>query len=189
MFLFVITPQTHSKIYAHELYNGCTFRWNYVIGGICNLKPSNEILDTNLSNIYNNALSHWNSNSTGTTNWIDTSFEISNVDFATPTSDNWLWGDSVLGMTFIQNQSDQWFVEPDGNLGSFTSGNITYAQIQINPDMLNYSNYTKNSTLRHEMGHVVGLGHTDGNTMSLMNPYMVTDILEDHDRTDLQNFY
>ncbi len=178
---------TQANIYAHEILPGHVFRWGYVTGGVCNLKPSDEILDSNLASFYTSALSHWNSNSAGVTSWVDTPFATSNVDFGTPI--NWAWGDTVYGQTFIRNSSGEWFVDTNGVNGNFTSGKITYAQVHIKSELAKSGSYHKNFILRHEMGHVVGLGHTDNITMSIMNEMRDTDILEDHDRIDLQNFY
>lgn len=89
----------------------------------------------------------------------------------------------------MKNANGEWAVNPNGSTGTFTSGYIKYAQILCQPNITYGDNYSRDFVLRHEMGHVLGLGHTDSSTTSIMNTNGVTNSLSTHDTTDLANFY
>ena len=74
---------------------------------------------------------------------------------------------------------------------TFTYGYIHSAKIYLNVDYANISQNRRDNLLRHEFGHVLGLGHPSDITISIMRRYNNSSIInpQNHDRNDLLAFY
>lgn len=194
--LLNISPMTH----AHELEPGRSYRWGTtkVSSGVrrAYVECSDAYLNNSvLSPLYSSALSHWTNNSGGKAEFVNTSFSASNCDFVTPSQQYWPYQAGLEGIVYLQNSSGQWKIENYyGSNTGFNSGDIVFAVIWFNPSTSGYNtSFKRTALIRHEMGHVLGLGHTDNSsTASIMYQYLYEtkwDSVQDHDRADLASFY
>lgn len=73
----------------------------------------------------------------------------------------------TIAMTTYKNASGLWYVDPiTGNSGGFNSGTITYSAVYYK-DLSGYATNKQKYIMRHEIGHVLGMGHV-GSANSLM---------------------
>lgn len=182
-----------SNTYAHEILITPTswYRWAPRIKEIgyetCHLKTNSSYLyKSQYKNRYSSCLSAWNNNSSNRVYSVDTAFSTSNVDFKDNTWSS-AWGANTAGITFAYNSSGY-----DWLSGNFNSGGIYRAVIYLNPDLATVLSQTQiDYLLRHELGHVLGLGHPPDTTASIMHRYVNTTwtIPQSHDRSDLTSWY
>ena len=126
---------------------------------------------------------------------IDTAFGSSKVDFVTVSDVN-IWNQYFSNeqgaVACVRNSAGQYPIEnPYGPTG-FNSGTIVSAQILVNPSSAVYNTtFKQDYMLRHELGHVMGLGHTPLNVISIMNPSEnpTYNTVQTHDINDLNAFY
>ena len=186
------------SVNAHEITPG-PYRWGDTrySNGVrhCYLLTNADYLSSINSARYQSAISHWNSFSNNKVVMIDTAFGSSKVDFVTPNASIWeqYFDDATAAITCAKNEAGQYpFNNPYGSSG-FNSGIIVSAQILVNPSTVTYSTMFKQDYLiRHELGHVMGLGHPPTNVVSLMYPYINSapyNTVQTHDISDLNLFY
>lgn len=102
---------------------------------------------------------------------------------------------NIKAAAFLKNSNNNWLVNPDtGNPGTFTSGDISYSRIYIKPASLaGASTNELHYTFRHEIGHVLGMGHVINMSSynSLMYQYYVNNVYRVliHDIDVLEGFY
>ena len=170
----------------------------------CRVKTSDEKL-TSLNTFYTSAVSHWNTLDSQFGYYkdkvyiYDVPFTQSKLDFytATQTDMSWFYASTysdVKAATFFKNSSGNWLVNPNtGGNGTFTSGDVSYARIYIKPTALaGTTNNEKHYTFRHEIGHVLGMGHVAyGSQNSLMYSSFVTNYytVRQYDVNVLEGFY
>ena len=129
----------------------------------------------------------------------DVPFAQSKLDFytATQSSMNWFYANEfsdIKAATFFKNSNNNWLINPDtGGDGTFTSGDVSYARIYIKPtDLAGTTNKEKHYAFRHEIGHVLGMGHVAlGAQNSLMTPSYVNNCygVKIYDINVLEGFY
>ena len=122
----------------------------------------------------------------------------SNVDFATATEDAWIamvglaQAYSVRGMTQLRTTDGVSLHEIASDRAAIeaTSCQVDYAQIIISSifDFSGASDIKK--TIAHETGHVLGLGHATGSTVSIMRSGSVSYVTpQQHDKDDIAAKY
>ena len=181
-----------SSVNAHEIISGFPLRWYDVKtdnngDNYCDLKVNGDYLTSTWENRLNYTCSRWNSYSDGYVSVAQTSFSTSKVDYANHASWPSEWGSNTVAITL--HYDDQGRCLLDGYFSS--NGIVNYAQVYTNPiyDSV-LDDFMKTLVMGHEMGHVVGLGHPSSGTVSIMTQSQTSyDRPQDHDRTDLENFY
>ncbi len=184
---------------------------------------SGYTLNDELGARYYAALEEWNTSSGGKAYFNDVPISSSKCDLVVPYEtpsgvyedyeSYWYLGDNYLGGAFLKNSYGQWnknyqpgilgsngYVVENVYDGPFDSGLIVYAIIYFSPRMENYVASGQSTTnvidytLRHELGHVLGLGHPPNSEFKITIMYaafgdFLTKYVEDYDRAVLAQFY
>ena len=156
----------------------------------CRLKLNADNLTATVwSNVYSSSVNHWNtldqqfSYSQDKVYAYNVSFQNSKCDLYTASSTHFIYTNNEYiladAVTNYKNASGQWFKDPiTGEDGDFWSGTATYSRIYFKTPNESYSLYRRMFVMRHEIGHVLGMGHvaTNDNKISLMHPIWNPDI-------------
>ena len=203
---------------AHELSLTGQYRW-YLTNMSNGVKYANVTCNYDLLTIngqviigsqVDTARSYWNVYSANKAKFDYAVSGVAKCDFITTTQPAWnnlenVEG-NVLAITLLRNSSGQMNIAGSTyGVGGFNSGTAVYAAIWFNPGNVAiyspgypkaylYTNdyvFRQNYLIRHEMGHVLGLGHPPDTTVSLMHAHDDSpwNIPQDHDRNDLIAFY
>lgn len=170
---------------AHEVGSGRSYRWYNIQNLPVNADQASRISSSYIQDAFN----EWNTK-TGVTTFHWSSYSNSKVDFCTPDPYNeWEFGFWTQAQTVLRNSENRWSKEwGTVNIGGFTSGTAIYAAVFINMDLTN-NNSSKTYVTKHELGHVLGLGHAP-NTVSIMYPEDgVYTSVQQHDVNDIRNWY
>lgn len=160
------------------------------------------------TSIYNDSINHWNtldqqfSYSQDKVYAYSTSFDASKCDLYTAASSHYLNTNSIYALTYAEtnfkNANGEWFWNlSTGDTGTFYSGTATYARIYFKTPATSLSLNQRKWIMRHEIGHVLGLGHVNSmNKQSLMHPLWSSSSTNDsiykvtsHDISKLEGFY
>lgn len=194
-------------VFAHEIYHdsngsGVVLKWGNLQSGLPYLTVNGDYLSADYSSFFNSAVQAWPTASSRV-KATTASFSTSKVDMCTPTEEyweerfGWLYASSVCGITDIKDSAGTYIDSLSAAENS--SGTITYAQIYMNPDIdvFEKNDTFKEKTMVHELGHVLCLGHSDGDYYPLSDD--VDSIMkrgslgyktpQSHDITDLSNKY
>jgi len=156
---------------------------------------------------YSTAMGRWNTELPSLVYLHDNSYYSSTVDFCMPTVTWWEnelgyfmahYG-GVVGLTWIQDEAGTWIETTEQAVNS-TSKKIKYAQIYLTPISSLYNSLDgieKSIVIVHELGHVMCLGHSNGDyyptsSDSVMEKYLNTidsDSPTTHDVNDMNSKY
>lgn len=197
-------------------YDGDTrpirWAWTYINsnGDVrkCRVKLNADNLTTTVwTNVYNDSINHWNtldqqfSYSQDKVYAYSTSFANSKCDLYTAPSNHFIYSNAqyVLAdaVTNYKNANGEWFLDDDGEEGPFHSGTATYARIYFKAPTESLSLNRRMWVMRHEIGHVMGLGHVNPlKKRSLMHPLWGENSVNDstyyvtsYDISILEKFY
>ena len=202
---------------AHEMGTAGGYRW-YLTNISNGVKYANVTCNYDLFTIngqvitgsqVDTARSYWNVYSANKAKFDYAVSGVAKCDFITTTQPVWNalnQHPSTLAITLLRNSSGQMNIEGSTyGSGGFNSGTAVYAAIWFNPGNVamyspgypkeyQYTNdyvFRQNWLVRHEMGHVLGLGHPPDTTVSLLHAHDDSpwNIPQDHDRNDLIAFY
>lgn len=177
------TPRPYR--WANIVYNaGCSHNAIKILWNMDNLIDSSERTNTS------NSISNWKNNSNGYFLADTAAFSDATVDF----SDAW---PSNLGTALAYNDSTS-----HASLYQKTDGTwvnvMYYGTIYINSSYastLGFSDYDKQKTAGHEIGHCFGFSETNDGTQSIMRQGMGSTfgwsnywLPQDHDRADAVTF-
>ena len=193
-----------STVSAHEIYykangQGINLKWANLKSGKPHLKINGDYLESDYSGYYSNVVQAW-PNASNEVLASSVSFSSSTVDMLTATEDYWderfgLYSSLYYGIADIKDSTGQ-FIDTLTK-AQYSSGSIVYAQVILTP----YNNFNNNShrqkTMIHELGHVLCLGHPDGDNSpigSSVKSVMRQGNLgykapQQHDINDLSNKY
>lgn len=193
-------------VYAHEIFydsngNGIVLKWANLQNGVPYLTINGDYLSSDYSSFLDSVIQAWPSASSRVGATAE-SFLDSKVDFCTPTTEywenrfGWFYASYYYGITDLKNSTGI-YINTVAE-AEYSSRDIVYAQIYINPDSSVFENNThREKTMVHELGHVLCLGHPDDVYDVL--PDNVTSIMrrgslgyktpQSHDITDLSNKY
>lgn len=214
LFLAVVIVLLGVSVPSHAaelLNNSYKYRWAHTYinanGDVrkCRIKVNGDNVSSAQQAAYSDAVYHWN-NLGSLSNFgyyndkvyiYNVSFSDSKLDFFTkqPSSGHWLYNSSYsnyYAVTCHKSTSSTWLINQDtGNQGTFTTGgSISYCRVFMKNFASDGSSYRFGQyIMRHEIGHVVGMGHYTGN--SIMTPSYVTNLysLCIYDRDVLSSFY
>lgn len=204
-FLFASLITTASAEEVGELegeIHAFRWGWTYVNSGgdvtKCRVKACDDML-ANYNSYYTSAVNHWNTLYSQYGYYddkvyiYDVPYANSKLDFFDAVSGGWLYEaqyNNIRAVTLYKNSSGNWFVDPDGDEGTFTSGTISYSRIYIK-NLSGIENQERNYIFRHEIGHVMGMGHVNPTIPSIMQPYFIPNIygIKLHDLAVLEDFY
>lgn len=168
---------------AHEVGSGRSYRW-YNIG---NLPVNADQAEDINSSLIQDSFNEWNEK-TGTTTFHWSSFSNSKVDFVgtstLPKEEDPDEYYSITALTVLRDSNDRWSSYwGRGIKTGFNSGTVYYSIVFVNPAWAN------SYMVKHELGHVLGLGHTT-NVPSIMYPNDGEyDTVQQHDVDDIRNWY
>ena len=211
--IFVLcTTSLNIRTQAAELLNNSyQYRWAHTYinanGDVkkCRVKVNGDNVSNDQSVAYSEAVYHWNNlrslNNFGYYNdkvyIYNVDFENSKLDFFSkqPSSGHWIYlpaYSNYYAVTCHKSTSAAWLInQNNGNQGSFTTGgSISYCRIFMKNFATDGSAYRFGQyIMRHEIGHVLGMGHYIGN--SIMVPSYQENLYKVciYDRDVLQAFY
>ena len=172
----------------------------HISGETAHLKVAQYSLSSEISQYFTTSVGAWPSvtNAVATT---ETTTGYSNVDITTPSQTSWdqltgVYSQYYTAFTMFTT-TDNIQVIGDADKLKSTTRVIKYALIYFNPEELFLgTNMHKKATIVHELGHVLGLGHTNEgpnslNVSSIMNQNQsFTYFLpQNHDIVDIEAKY
>ena len=190
---------------AHELVaDQDPYKWSIIVNGRADLKINGDLLNSEYSSYFNIVAYTWPSFSSKVATSIE-SFSYSNVDFCAASTS---WWNNQFQDPWVRQ--DVLAITLSSTYNSYGINYITYSPIYMTPytDNFNYmpDGITKHGdpqghkvkTMVHEIGHVLGLGHSDRYNYNPL-PAEVTSIMRNgyvpytwpqaHDIDDLANKY
>ncbi len=175
---------------AHEVGPGRSYRFR----DIGNIPVTMDTMSTIPQSIVYEGFNDWN-NKTGKTNFYWGSFANARCYFTSPRLEYWMWGDGVMAQTLVENDARLWNVKCLYGEAGFSSGTVRKAIIEVHPNGEVYYplESLKRYLVRHELGHVLGLGHVpmDYSIASIMYPTDASQWheVQPHDVADIHAFY
>lgn len=137
------------------------------------------------------AIQDWYTSTSGKVRFVDTDFSTSKVDIIHAAVDL-NWNGSINARTFLKNSSNQWSsTDAYYSPGGFNSGTAVYGAIIFNYDLDSFE-YDRQAAyvLKHEMGHILGLGHTNTFYSIMKEPYTESIVnIQAYDVAVLNQFY
>lgn len=168
------------------------------------LLNQNSALSAQLLDIYNDpnyervgtiaAIQDWYTSTSGKVRFVDTDFSTSKVDVIHATVELG-WNRDINAQAFLKNSSNQWSsTDSYYSPGGFNSGTAVYGAIIFNNKISALSNSTAPYAayvLKHEMGHILGLGHTNTvySIMSQEYSELINANIQAYDVAVLNQFY
>lgn len=189
------------EVAAHEAYYsngvGVPLRWAHVDNTICYVKISTYNLSEDYTPYYNDVIYAW-PNASARVSVTPTTFAESNIDLVTPTEAAWremFPGDAAFVKGSTERTSTDGVKINSAATASASSGFIDYASCLFTP-LGGYTSTTqKKGTMVHELGHALGLGHSNMDYPSDDPSNMRWGTIENywtpqtHDINDLDSFY
>ncbi|MDR2531648.1 MAG: hypothetical protein LBC82_02275 [Oscillospiraceae bacterium] len=194
---------------AHEIGTSGGYRWHDVMYFPTtnsrlvkvDIWADQSNLGANLWSAYQSATTHWNMNSSSKAHFNEWQSVLSaDCVLGVPSAFSWehvlQLSHDIVGIAYLYNLASGGicavFPNPYGTPGGFNSGTVRRAYIAINPDSSLYNTaHRRDYLIRHEMGHVLGLGHPPDSTASIMHRLITSpwSTIQNHDRDDLIAFY
>ena len=129
----------------------------------------------------------------------EVNFNSSKLDFYSkePSDGHWIYlpcYTNIYAVTCHKSTAATWYINQDtGQEGTFLyGGSISYCRIFMKNFPTTGSSYTFGQyVMRHEIGHVLGMGHTDQNSIMLSDWYPDLQIYNPliYDKYVLHSFY